>query len=357
MALTIDDLKSQNLILLECISGSKAYGLDTPSSDTDIKGVFYLPKSYYYGLHKDYIAQISNETNDIVYYELGRFIELLLQNNPNMMELLATPSDKVLYKHPIMEHFQAEWFISKLCEQTFVGFANAQIKKARGFNKKIVNPMPKEKKTILDFCYVLVEHQAVELKKWLAQQGIEQSHIGLSAIPHATQMYAMFVDDGTMNFAGIIRHDDNTQVLLSSIPKGLNPIAYLSFNQMGYSKYCNDYQAYWHWVEHRNDARYQTTEQHGKGYDSKNMMHTIRLLQMAQDIARLGKVIVKRENRDELLAIKAGHFEYEDLVQWADELSKNIMQDFAESDLPDVPNQQRVMEHLIAVREMLYADG
>lgn len=72
--LTIDDLKSQNLILLECISGSKAYGLDTPSSDTDIKGVFYLPKSYYYGLHKDYIAQISNETNDIVYYELGRFI-------------------------------------------------------------------------------------------------------------------------------------------------------------------------------------------------------------------------------------------------------------------------------------------
>ncbi|MEM8892659.1 MAG: nucleotidyltransferase domain-containing protein, partial [Bacteroidota bacterium] len=41
--LNIDQLKERDLILLECISGSKAYGLDTPTSDTDIKGVFYLP--------------------------------------------------------------------------------------------------------------------------------------------------------------------------------------------------------------------------------------------------------------------------------------------------------------------------
>lgn len=95
MSLIIDDLKTQNLILLECISGSRAYGLDTPTSDTDIKGVFYLPKDHFYRLHSDYIPQISNPTNDIVYYELGRFVELLLQNNPNMMELLATPADKV----------------------------------------------------------------------------------------------------------------------------------------------------------------------------------------------------------------------------------------------------------------------
>lgn len=76
--LTIDDLKAQNLILFECISGSRAYGLDTLTSDTDIKGVFYLPKEQFYSLHSDYIPQVSNETNDIVYYELGRFVELLI---------------------------------------------------------------------------------------------------------------------------------------------------------------------------------------------------------------------------------------------------------------------------------------
>lgn len=134
--ITIDYLKANNLILLECISGSRTYGLDTPSSDIDIKGVFYLPKSYYYGLHDDYVPQVSNETNDVVYYELGRFVDLLLQNNPNIMELLATPSDKILYKHPIMDKFNPDWFISKLCQKTFAGFALSQIKKSRGLNKK-----------------------------------------------------------------------------------------------------------------------------------------------------------------------------------------------------------------------------
>ncbi|RYZ53120.1 MAG: nucleotidyltransferase, partial [Sphingobacteriales bacterium] len=37
--MTIQELKEKNLLLRECISGSKAYGLDTATSDTDIKGV------------------------------------------------------------------------------------------------------------------------------------------------------------------------------------------------------------------------------------------------------------------------------------------------------------------------------
>lgn len=123
--LTIETLKSEQLILLECVSGSRAYGLATPQSDTDIKGVFYLLKERYFGLNSDYIPQVSNATNDIVYYELGRYIELLLQNNPNIMELLATPDAQVLYRHPIMDNFQADWFVSKLCKNTFAGFANS----------------------------------------------------------------------------------------------------------------------------------------------------------------------------------------------------------------------------------------
>ncbi|MDO4897032.1 MAG: nucleotidyltransferase domain-containing protein [Moraxella sp.] len=348
--ITIDYLKANNLILLECVSGSRAYGLDMPSSDTDIKGVFYLPKPYYYGLHDDYVPQISNETNDVVYYELGRFVDLLLQNNPNMMELLATPDDMILYKYPMMNGFNPDWFVSKLCQKTFAGFANSQIKKSRGLNKKIVNPMSKNKKSLLEFCVVFDGQKSVDLIDWLNKRNLTQSQIGLSKMPHANHMYAMFVGD---DYRGII-HDNSQDVLLSPVPKGVSPVAYLSFNQMGYSKYCQDYKEYWDWVEKRNDERYQSTMTHGKGYDTKNIMHTFRLLYTALDIAKMGKVIVKRDNRDELLAIKAGQFEYDDLLQKADDLMKEVELAFNQSDLPQMPNMECVLRTLIEIREQLY---
>lgn len=94
-----------------------------------IKGVYYLPKEKFYGL--DYIPQISNETNDEVYYEIGRFVELLLKKNPNILEILATPDDCILYKHPLMEKLQLKDFLSKLCKDTFAGYVMTQIKKPK----------------------------------------------------------------------------------------------------------------------------------------------------------------------------------------------------------------------------------
>jgi hypothetical protein len=353
--LTIEQLKADHLILLECLSGSRAYGLATPQSDTDIKGVFYLPKSRFYGLQSEYVPQVSNASNDIVYYELGRYIELLLQNNPNMMELLATPQDKVLYRHPLMDSFLPEWFVSKLCENTFAGFASSQIKKARGLNKKIVNPMAKEKKTLLDFCSVFAENHSISLPEWLAQQPFTQRQIGLVIMPKATQMYAMYVDyDGSLGFLGLMQKPEASQLRLSSIPKGMTPVGYLSFNEQGFSKYCKDYKDYWQWVADRNEDRYQTTISHGKQYDAKNMMHTIRLLEMALDIATTRQVIVERPNREELLAIKAGESDYDELLQQAEQLTEQITAAFAKSTLPETPNYKVALAALVTVRERLY---
>ncbi|SDK25805.1 Predicted nucleotidyltransferase [Catalinimonas alkaloidigena] len=68
MELTVEELRQRGWIVLECLSGSRAYGLDTPTSDTDLKGVFILPEAEFYGL--DYVPQVQNATNDEVYYEL-----------------------------------------------------------------------------------------------------------------------------------------------------------------------------------------------------------------------------------------------------------------------------------------------
>jgi uncharacterized protein len=48
--LTIEWIKNNGLLVLEVITGSRAYGLDTAKSDTDIRGVFVLPKNMFYGL-------------------------------------------------------------------------------------------------------------------------------------------------------------------------------------------------------------------------------------------------------------------------------------------------------------------
>ncbi len=351
--MTIQDLKDRNLILYECISGSKAYGLDVPTSDTDIKGVFILPKDDFYGLN--YIPQISNETNDIVYYELGRFIDLLQKNNPNILELLATPKDKILIKHPIIDKIKPELFISKKCKDTFGGYAFTQIKKARGLNKKIVNPVDKVKKTILEFCYVLHDQGSVSFPKWLSINNFNQENFGLVNIPNMKDIYGIYHDPShKLGYKGILKKENATTVLLSSILKGENPIGHLYFNQDGYVKYCRDYKEYWDWVGKRNEFRYQNNIEHGKNYDSKNMMHTFRLLDMAIEILTTGEINIKRPNREELLSIRRGEWSYDELIQKAEQKMSAVEKAYKISTLPKAPEKTIVEQLLVDVRKAVY---
>ena len=352
--MTIQDLRDQNLILFECISGSRAYGTDLPTSDTDIRGVFVPPQPSLYGL--TYTEQVNDDKNDVVFYELRRFVELLAKNNPNILELLCTPSDCIIYKHPLFDQLRPADFLSKLCKDTFAGYAVSQIKKARGLNKKILNPMPKERKSLLDFCYVLNGNNGSQpVLDWLNLRGWQHQNCGLVNVSHARDMYALFYDEtGTMGFHGIIAGPESAEVSLSSIPKTVDATAYLSVNHDGYSSYCKDYREYWEWVEKRNDARYQNTLGHGKNYDAKNMMHTFRLLDMATEILETGQVLVRRPNRDELLQIRSGAFVYDDLIKQADQKVAQVEAAATDSLLPDRPDLYRIEQILVSMRTAVY---
>jgi hypothetical protein len=343
---------NQQVLLLQCISGSKAYGLDTPQSDTDIKGIFALGKNEFYGLH--YTEQVANPSNDIVYYELKRFVELLVRNNPNILELLSTPSDKILYKNPIMNLIRPEMFLSKLCLLTFAGYAQSQIKKAQGLNKKIFNPIDKKRKDILDFCYIIEGYSAIPLRVWLHKNAYSQENCGLINIPHSKNMYAVFYQNQTTKkLCGICSGDNANDIQLSSIPEKLEPQAMLCFNKDGYSAYCKEYAQYWDWVEKRNDIRFQNTMEHGKNYDAKNMMHTFRLLNMAEEIAVEKRINVFRKDREFLLKIRNGEFLYDELLKMANEKIQKIDELFAHSDLPEQPNEVEANNVLVKMREYL----
>ena len=351
--LTIEQIKNNGWLIFEAITGSKAYGLDTAKSDTDVRGVFVLPKDIYYGM--EYSEQVNNETNDIVYYELKRFMELLSKNNPNILELLNTPESCVLKKDPVMDWLKPEMFLSKLCQQTFANYAYTQIKKAYGLEKKIVNPVDEVRKSVLDFCFVYEQGDAIPLNKYLETKEMHQEKAGLAAISHLRDCYNLFYSE-TLQYSGIMRKEESNDVSLSSIPKGEKAIAMLYFNKDGYSVYCKKYKEYWDWVKKRNEERYKTTMSHGKNYDSKNMMHVFRLLLMAKEIATEGKINVLRKDRDFLLSVKQGKFEYDELLQKAETLKDELPALYQKSGLQEEPDVEMIEALLIKIRKAFYKE-
>lgn len=85
------------------------------------------------------------------------------------------------------------------------------------------------------------------------------------------------------------------------------------------------------------------------------MMHTIRLLRVAKEIAEEGKLNVKRPDRDFLLNVKMGTYEYDDLLAQAEEMKEELNTLYENSTLPDQPDLDKVNELLVKVRSEFYS--
>lgn len=348
--LNIDDLKRQKLIVFECLSGSHAYGLATEKSDIDIKGVFVLPKTMYFGLN--YVPQISDKTNDQVYYEIGRFMELLSESNPNVLEMLHTRTSEIRFCHPAFETIRKTPFLSKKCRNTFGSFAEGQIRKAKGLNKKIFNPMDKERRTCLDFCHVITGNGSVKLSKYMTNNNLEQQSCGLSRINNTPDLYAFY--SNSFGLRGIIKNANANDIMLSNVPKDLKPDAIMHFNKSAYSMYCKNYMEYWDWVEKRNESRFSNQLVNELNYDSKNMMHVFRLLKMCLEIAMDNMLNIWRPDRDELLRIKNGHYSYDELIIKAEKILERIDVAYTNCHLPENLDVSKVNRLLVEFRIRWY---
>ena len=100
----------------------------------------------------------------------------------------------------------------------------------------------------------------------------------------------------------LLSSEKANDISLSSVEKGEKALTTFYFNKDGYSQYCKEYKYYWDWVSKRNEARYENTVSNESNYDAKNMMHTFRLLNMAEEIATENTLNVFREDREFLLS-------------------------------------------------------
>lgn len=361
---TIKELRDKDLIIFEAVMGSHAYGTALPTSDIDLRGVFMQPLLDI--LQHGYVEQVADDTNDIVYYELRRFFSLLRGNNPNVLEILFAPEDcikKDSEEWGMVKKNQSE-FLTKKCRHSFAGYAIDQIKKARGYNKKINwEESQMTRKNVLEFCYVLKDGGSVTLNRWFNDYNanqidkLDQRDIGLAKIDHAHDIYAMY-DLSYFDFEKGIVGDVNVSndVQLTSIPKGLKPLGYLTFNKDAYSTHCKRYNEYQQWLKNRNEDRFRMNQEHGKNYDSKNMMHTFRLLKVALEIPKYHYIHVRRpeDEIEILMQIRRGLYEYDKLVREAESMIKELDEAYDKCDLPEEVNQGLLDYLLLVIRKFRY---
>jgi hypothetical protein len=394
------------------ITGSVSYGLDSETSDLDGKGVYIqnldsilselkLGQSnalkYKPQINGGEKTETGKTKEDIVLYELGRYLELVQDNNPNIIELLNTPEECVVYKHPIWDEICSELkknnVLTKKCYYTFHNYASQQIRKATGLNKKINNPIAYERKTPIDFCYVVFDDDStIPLRTYLEREKYDQRLCGLSKVPHARDLYSLYYDEESaksfskyldinernsyrldklsknevmgFGYKGIIKENDKNEevsndIRLSSIPKGEKRKVLISYNKDGYLQYCKDYTAYWGrdgWMNKRNEARYNDNISSGQNYDGKNLSHCLRLLYMAKEISEGYGVIVKRNDtmRKELLEIKKGKILYDDIMNRCESLTDGLKEKYDNSNLPEDISNDTLSEILFKFRKKFY---
>ena len=361
MSITIEQLRTEHpdWILMESVVGSQSFGLATPTSDIDLKGVFVIPMDQ--RISYGYYDQIADEMNNEVYWELSKFIQLIQNANPGALEFLFSSDTCITIGKEYFEYFRSlpVNYANMKCKNTFLGYAVGQISRARGLNKKIVNPQPKEPPQVLDFCYILEDKGAVPVKEWLKTRNQDQKWYALAAVDHFDMGYHVYQEiplenptepEHTWRWAyGIVSDEIKAKdVQLVSIPKGIKPVAFMTFNRNAFSKACKTHTEYWHWEAIRNEERYNTTMQHGQGYDAKNCMHCIRLLMTALDIATTSTITVDRtKDREYLLSIKAGKYTYEEIMAKTDELSKQVSEAFDKSSLPELPYERITPDEIL----------
>ena len=128
----------------KCQVGSKAFGLSTDDSDDDIRGIYLPPANRHWSMY-DLPGQLEFKTgdDDIVFWELEKFLKLALKANPNILETLWTPL--VLEINPIAEKLRASRsaFLSNHIFKTYSGYVLSQFRRMKNSVESSGNYKPK----------------------------------------------------------------------------------------------------------------------------------------------------------------------------------------------------------------------
>lgn len=303
-------LRKEKQIAYLTVAGSRAYGTNTPTSDWDLRGFFMEDLDSFLGM-KPPREQIFDKKTDTTVYSFRKFISLITNCNPNVIELLGTKPEFHVLTSDVFEDVLAHkhLFLTKKAFYTFAGYATAQLRRLK--NGLAFREGKKEQ----------VEKNLVES---LNMEILQKDD-------------AFFVTPETDNDIKFYL-DDCDEVVMDCNYKALPVRAFISLA---------------HDVENTVKNYGKLTNRNHKKDDAhlyKHAMHLIRLYYTGIDILRYGEINTFREKEHDLLmSIRNGEVSFDEVFSHQEKMEVEMRKAYDESKLPDAPDMERINEFVINV--------
>ena len=153
----------------EVMTGSTSYAVDSDLSDIDISGFCIPPKEMLFphlageivgfgtqkkrfNVWEEHHIQDGRQEYDFSIYSIVKFFQLVMENNPNMIDILYSPQRCVLFCSPIgqLVRDNRKIFLHKGSYQKLRGYSYSQLHKIR---TKVDSSNPKRQESIEKYGY------------------------------------------------------------------------------------------------------------------------------------------------------------------------------------------------------------
>ncbi len=332
--------------------GSRAYRTHTPESDYDVRGTVIPPKEYYLGFKQSF-EQVDAKEPDLTIFGLQKFFHLAAECNPNIIEVLFTDDEDHIQVTPLGEMLLAhrDEFLSKEVKHTFHGYATSQFRRLKlhyNWHKHPRKVPPTRKEFDLPEMSVINKEQLdaanAAIRKQMDQWSVQFLNGANNALrievlnkmqEHLAEINISMQADLWIGAARVLGFETNFIEVLAKERK--------------FQAAKQEWSQYLAWQRDRNPKRAALEAEFGM--DLKHAYHLVRLIRMCKEILSTGKVLVKRPDREELLAIRNGAWTYEQLIAWFEEQTLIIDELYKTSTLPKEPNRDRLNALCIEMTE------
>ena len=323
-------------IIFRCISGSNLYGTNTPLSDIDERGVFIPDEKYFYGF-LNRVEQFEDKKSDTTYFEIRKFMQLAMNNNPNILELLFVPKDKWLQWSVdwSLIHKHRDLFVSKKSKFTFSGYAHSQFNRIKLHRSWLLNP-PKNKPEREDFG--LSEHKSDLTRDQIGAFNVLLS-LKLENIKEFHQLKEeLEVMEETRDFKQLCcQFTEIDKEAVRTIVSISDSFIDILQRENAYAQAERYYNQYENWKKNRNPERAELEKKYGA--DMKHASHLIRLITEGKELLETGEITFPRPDAKFLLEIKNGLYKYEEISEMLENFDEIFNQLYETSPLPNSPDK------------------